>query len=150
MAIDNPRGFEWAGNLYGGTGGAQTLRVTVGTGQTINAGDPVIMDDGAVDLSGATPANIYGIAQGFGESGDEIEVIPALPGYLWRVQTTSLAATDIGNRYALVATTGEFEVDTGTTTNGAAHIVRLDDTHTPGNEYGSDADAIVQIVTSAW
>ena len=148
--IDNPRGLEWAGNLYGGTGGAQAMHGLVGAGQTIAAGDPVVIDGGQLDLAAADPTNVYGVAQGAGTAGDEIEFIPALPGYLWRIQCTTLANTDIGGTCAFVAATGEFEANTAVAGNGALHIVRLDDTDTPENDYGDDADAIVQIANTAW
>jgi hypothetical protein len=128
---DNPRGFEWAGNLYGGTGGPRVITYKLKASSIVSAGDPLILASGYMDIAATTSGKIFGVAAEDGDATDavvDIDVIPALPGYLFRANASgSPAQANIGALCDIEASggTGAYEVNENASTESTLMIVDI-------------------------
>jgi len=148
---DNPRGFEFAGSMYGGSVGAVTLPLLTASSTTITKGDAVILASGYVDIALSNSGSILGVATqsvttGAGDH-EDILVIPALPAYKFRAQcsgtmTQALMLSEVD----IEGGTGVMEVNENANTEKVVQIVALDDDGV--NVLGANADVIVRFVRS--
>lgn len=149
---DNPRGIEWIGNLYGGSAGPTVFRLPVTASDVVTAGDVVAISGGYVLPATATEATVFGVAAESGDSSsavDYIDVIPALPGYLWRGNFDgTLELTDVGTYLDFKATEGAFELEDASTEDHCLVLGMYND----GNNDISEAngDVIFTIHTTMW
>ena len=146
--VDNPRGFEFVGNLYGGTGGARVLKLKAAASQTIAPGDAVILASGFVSIALANSGALLGVAASgvtASAEGDAIWVIPGLPGYLFRAQCSgTLGQAQLLAEADIEGTTGVMEVNENATTEGVVQIVDID--RSERNALGANADVIVRFL----
>lgn len=146
--VDNPRGFEWVGNLYGGTGGPRVMKLKTANTQTIAAGDAVILASGYVSIALATSGTILGVATSAvtaSSEGDDIWVIPALPGYLFRAQCEgTLTQALLLGEADIVGTTGIMEINEDASVEDVVQIVDLD--RSERNSIAANADVIVRFI----
>ena len=146
--VDNPRGFEFVGNMYGGSAGPRTMLMKAATGATIKEGDAVILASGYVSIALANSGTILGVAASSVTSateGDDIWVIPALPGYLFRAQCsgTMTQALMLGEA-DIEGTTGVMEVNEDASVEDVVQIVDID--RSERNALGANADVIVRFI----
>lgn len=146
--VDNPRGFEFVGNLYGGTGGARALKLKTANAQTIAPGDAVILNAGYVQIALANSGLILGVAASGvtgSAQGDDIWVIPAMPGFLFRAQCSGTLTQALLLKEAdIEGATGVMEVNEDATVEGVVQIVDLD--RSERNALGANADVIVRFI----
>ena len=148
--VDNPRGFEWVSNLYGGTGGPQVLKLKTANTQTIAAGDAVILASGYVSIALSDSDTILGVAASAVTSsseGDDIWVIPAMPGYLFRAQCSgTLSQALLLGPADIEGATGVMEVNEDANVEDVLQIVDLD--RSERNSIGANSDVIVRFIRS--
>ena len=146
--IDNPRGFEFVGNLYGGTGGARVMKLKTANAQTIAPGDAVILAAGYVSIALANSGMILGVAASGvtgSTQGDDIWVIPALPGFLFRAQCSgTLTQALLLGEADIEGATGVMEVNEDASVEDVVQIVDID--RSERNALGANADVIVRFI----
>lgn len=145
---DNPRGFEFVGNIYGGAAGPRVLEMKAATGATIKEGDAVILAAGYVSIALANSPVILGVAASSVTSatqGDAISVIPAMPGYLFRAQCsgTMTQALMLGEA-DIEGATGAMEVNEDASLEDVVQIIDID--RSEKNALSANADVIVRFI----
>lgn len=146
--VDNARGFEFVGNMYGGTGGPRTMLYKTADAQTIKAGDAVILASGYVSIALANSPLILGVAASSvtaSAEGDDIWVIPAMPGYLFRAQCSgTLTQALLLSEADIEGATGVMEVNEDASVEDVVQIVDID--RSEKNALGANADVIVRFI----
>lgn len=150
MARDNARGFEWAGSLVGGVAGPRTLKLAMAASTTITEGDAVVFSSGYVDAASSSSGTIAGVAvetktTGSGEN-PRILVIPALPFYLFRANTSGTPTQAmVGTLVDIEGSTGAMEVNEDATTEQVVQIVDIDRDGYSDNAFGTaNSDVVIR------
>jgi hypothetical protein len=136
-----------------GGGAAPIIRGTLKSNVDVTKGDVLALETtGLVNLAAADSSPIAGVAAedvtGVSDATSEILMYDVGPDVMFSVQMSSLAAqTDVGESFEMVASTGEYELDSNTS-DGAWRVIDLKPE--AGNAWGSHAVVLAVCEESAW
>jgi len=148
---DNPNGFRWVKSLSGRNKPIIESQ-TITTGQTIAAGDAVIIASGLLSIAEATSGLIHGVAiesVTTSAAGATLLYIPALPTEVFEGQCSGTYTAAI--RYTAVdieGTTGVMEINENATDEAVAQVIgELGD---PNNSIGANTRVLFTFVRSSY
>jgi hypothetical protein len=146
--VDNPNGFRFA---YAEVGHGELREETLESGQTAYKGDILVMDhtSGKLNVGSATSDSVYGVAAADVDASSadtDILFFPAVPWYVFDVQTSGTYAITMRNHMVDIETAGSgtFEANEDSYANPLVQILG----EVPNTEIGSNSRIYVKFIRS--